>query len=289
MHADFRSDLPLFLVSFPKSGNTWVRIFLANYLAEQTGPLALNDMRYVAHIADVSLFEGWIGCSPWDLEPRRVALLRREIHGALHREVDRIMFYKVHDNFLLPDGTTHMFPQGCARVVYLVRNPLDVAVSVKHHFDLASFETAIDYLGGRRVSFNHLGRSRTQMRQYIGPWSQHVKGWCEASDIEVLTLRYEDLLSDPRQGFGRLLQYLNWPRLETRFERALNASCFARLQAAEQSQGFSEHYAGQSLFFRSGQAGDWRSRLSPDHIDTILGEHGEVMAKFGYLDALQGS
>lgn len=287
LHSDFRMGLPLFLASFPKSGNTWIRIFLGNYLADGAHPLPLNDLRYFAHIADTSLFEGWIGCSPWELSPARVALLRRELHGALHRDVERIMFYKVHDNFFLPDGVTRMFPEGCARVVYVLRNPLDVAISVKHHFDLASIDAAIDYVAGRRVSFAHLGHNRTHMRQFIGSWSQHVRGWCEASGMEMLILRYEDLLNNSRQSFEDLLRFLHWPMDATRFERALNASWFSRLQAAERAQGFAEHYAGQSLFFRSGRAGDWRSHLLPSHLDRMLSEHGEVMKKHGYLEGMQ--
>ncbi len=284
----FQSDLPLFLASYPKSGNTWARIFLGNYLADEPNPLALNDLRYFHHIADAHLFESWVGYPPNDLAPEQVTALRQELHGALRGELTKAMCYKVHDSFFLRDGKTRLFPAGCARVVYLLRNPLDVAVSLKHHYDLPDMDAAIDQLAGRPVAFGHLGRASTQMRQYFGNWSAHVRGWCDASDIEILRLRYEDLLRDPKQAFSTVLQFLRWPLDEARLARALEASRFERLRAEEQQHGFSEHYAGSSAFFRAGRAEGWRDHLSPSQVARLIEDHGEVMERFGYLGSLLG-
>lgn len=281
----FKLRQPLLLVSYPKSGNTWVRIFLANYLADEPSPLKLNDLRFFQHIAGAVLFEHLVGYPPWELSREQQTQLRREMHGGLKQFLPLYPCFKVHDNLFLKDGQTRMFPAHCGQVIYVVRNPLDVCVSLMHHFNLSDLDMSVNYLAGEAVSFEHLTRGRSQLPQHYGSWSAHVRGWSEVSDLDLLVLRYEDLCREPRVAFAQVLAALGLGPDPERLDRAISACSFERLQVEERDTGFVEHFSGEALFFRSGKSGGWRERLNPQQVRRIVADQGELMQRFGYLDA----
>ena len=197
-------------------------------------------------------------------------------------EAGKPLFYRVHDAFHRNRAGEPLFPEDAtAGAVYLLRNPLDVAVSWAFYSGV-DFAASIAMLNDRRFWLR--GQGCPQLRQRLFDWSSHVRSWTGAP-FPVLAVRYEDLLADAAGQIGRVARFL---RLEGasdagRRRHAAASSGFDRLRQEEERAGFGERKAGNPHpFFRSGKAGGWRRHLNAAQVREVVRAHGETMAASGY-------
>jgi len=227
----------VWLASYPKSGNTWTRLFLANYLFDCKTPLPINQVHRLG-IGDavVRTYEMVAG-GPFNPADHRQALKLRPkvLRGIVANDAD-MNFVKTHNAREKAFGV-ELIPREVTRsAVYVIRHPLDVALSYARHYGM-SIEAAVDALSR---SDNTISGNQYSVPQYLGRWSTHVQSWTRTRDFPVLVLRYEDLKADPTAGFRRLLGHLGFPVHEERLERAVRFSSFDELSAQEAKAGFVE-------------------------------------------------
>ncbi|HZW26304.1 MAG TPA: sulfotransferase domain-containing protein [Gallionella sp.] len=274
------------LASYPKSGNTWCRAFLYNYLHSGEQPADINELR----LGRMPSLRNWIdevlGFDSSELSEDEVELLRPDVYR-WENTSGEISYRKTHDAYTyLPDGEP-LFPvEGMLGAIYIIRNPLDVAVSYSH-YNHCSIDRAIEQMGKNLyLSLSSNKRLDMHVRQHLLTWSQHVASWVDAPGIRAETLRYEDMQSAPINAFTRLVRFLGLPDDEERIARAVRFSEFNTLKAQEISNGFKDSPTGVQDFFRKGIVGDWENVLTETQVHRIIADHGEIMARFGYLDAL---
>ena len=119
----------------------------------------------------------------------------------LHRNEPALA--KTHEAYRLP-GAPARFPRaGAAGVVYLVRNPLDVAVSYAHHLN-RSLDRTIRRMDDPTAHGLHIpGGIFDRLPKPLTTWGGHVASWTGQTDLPLHVARYEDLLADPRAGWPR--------------------------------------------------------------------------------------
>src|SRR5581483_5694512 len=129
---NMRSDRSIvWLASYPKSGNTWLRILLANYMSGAQGPAGIDQLELFPIASLRRLFDDLVGIEASDLTAAEITAYRGEAYRVLAREHPPPVFVKVHDAYQTSDEGTPLFPAEITRcVVYVVRNPLDLVVSL---------------------------------------------------------------------------------------------------------------------------------------------------------------
>ena len=190
------------LASYPKSGNTWMRVFLTNLRRGGTTPADINDLDPTIGASGREVFDRLLGYDTANLTHDEIDALRPDVYTHLAAHADTPLICKVHDAYThLPDGRP-LFPTTAASVViYLVRNPLDVSVSLAHHNQMAGIDPAIDLMRDPQATLG--ARTRTgAFRQQLLSWSGHVRSWVDAPELAVHVVRYEDLLSRPVETFS---------------------------------------------------------------------------------------
>jgi len=269
----------VWLASYPKSGNTWVRVFLHNLLRPGAQPHDINDMNRLS-TTDVApeWYEKVLGRPAAAMTPLETAQARPLVHKLIHDTAEGLILVKSHCALIEHLGTPTVTPRYSFAAVYLVRNPLDVAVSYAHHLGVG-IDEAIALMGEE----NHIIAAHPRgVAQVMGSWSQNVQSWTAQPHPGLLVLRYEDLLNKPKQAFGRLATFLRAddPRI---LPNAIAQSSFAQMQAQEASAGYHERPASARRFFRAGTAGQWKQALTAAQIAAVVERHKLQMAKFGYL------
>ncbi len=274
----------VWLASYPKSGNTWFRVFLANLLADADTPASINDLDTPIASAR-ELFDETVGFDASDLSLDEIDRLRPEIYCHLAGGLKEPYFMKIHDAWtLLEDGRPLIPAAATAGAIYFTRNPLDVAVSFAHHSGW-DYDTAIASMADDNFTFCGTPTClHNQFRQRLLSWSAHVLSWVDRPPFPVCVLRYEDLKASPRETFTRAVRFAGLHHSAVQIEKALAFSRFETLRRQEDAEGFREKSAATIRFFRAGQAGSWRSELNASHVKRIVSDHGEVMQRFGYLD-----
>ena len=320
----------VWLASYPKSGNTWLRAVLTNYLRDagergsHSEPASINALIGGPVAADRETFNEWVGLDSSDLAPDEVLRHRPLFHVLLARESgeppagerrrapypagkppreDTSAFVKVHDAYLRTGDGTALFPkEATAGVVYLVRNPLDVAVSYAHHLQ-KSIDDTVRWMNDPAAAEAEVsGGIHTQVPQPLLTWSGHVSSWLDQEELPIHVARYEDLLADPTAAFGAIVRFAGLDRgdgtpagergrsslperssTSARLARAVDHAAFSRLRAQEEASGFFEKQPTAPSFFRAGVAGSWRNVLDSRQVRALVDAHGPVMARLGYL------
>jgi Sulfotransferase domain len=240
-------DDDVFITSYPRSGNTWFRFLVANL---KTGGMA-----------GFSNLESLVP----DVYQNSDAVLRR---------APRPRILKSHEAF---DGR---YP----RVIYLIRDPRDVAVSYYHFLikwrlidDGYSIERYVSRFVAGDVPF--------------GSWGDHAESWMSLrpAGMPFVLIRYEDLLADPVRELVRGAELLGVDRgAAALFERAVALSSADRMRELEKREfrqwATTRHSRDDKEFVRGARHGTWLKELPADEAERIAERWQPLMRGFGYLD-----
>lgn len=276
----------VWLASYPRSGNTWLRAFLTNYLRDAGDCASINALAGGSDVIRREVFDEHLGLSSSDLTPAEVLRLRPRLHMLVGAELPRPSFVKVHDACVRTGGGTLLFPPAVSLgAIYLVRNPLDVAVSSMHFWNWPAARSVAELCRPEAVLSQPAGGLHPVLPQPLRSWSGHVESWLNQGELPVHAVRYEDMLADPGAAFGAILRFAGIEPDGARLGRAVEHSRFTRLRAQEERCGFAEKPPTARFFFRSGRAGTWRDTLSRGEVRLLIDAHGPLMERFGYLSA----
>jgi hypothetical protein len=262
-----------------------MRIFLTNYLRDADTPADINDLDGGPIASARRAFDEAVGVEASDLTPEEIDHFRPGVYVQMAAQAEGTLFLKVHDAYVLNVEGEPLFPAAATQgVIYLLRNPLDVAVSFAHHSSL-SLDKMVPRLcdEGYTLAY-HEHKLASQLRQRLLSWRGHVVSWVETSGLPVHVVRYEDMVEDTVATFTKAVRFAGLPVNAARVEKALAFSSFERLQAMERDHGFHERAAKAPSFFRKGKVGDWRNALTDAHVAQLIAAHRDVMLRFGYLD-----
>jgi Sulfotransferase domain len=271
----------IWLASYPKSGSTWLRAFLHNYLRDTAAPHPINSlMDITTGESGTSLYRPYNATPPTTWTPADVQRMRPRVHQDLTQLHPGPIFVKTHNALARIAGAPLITPRVTAAAICIVRDPRDIAMSYSRHLAL-SLDDTIAFMARPDAA---TGGTEHEVYEYLGPWSAHVDSWTNRVDPRLHMLRYEDLIEDPLPRFAGLIRFLGQEPDPDRLARAVAHSSFATLQSQEQESGFIERPAGATApFFRAGRAGQWRDALTVAQRRRIEADHLPTMARLGYL------
>lgn len=270
----------IWLASYPKSGNTWMRSFLHNLFRNASQPVNINEIDDFCLGTSVgSWYKRYVAKPVDELTADEIAQYRMQVQRDFMTVFPDSVFVKTH-NYL---GEAHGVPlhnmEATAGAIYIVRNPLDVVLSMMPHFGL-TLDEAIDLLaneGGGSI------QTSTHVPEHYGSWSTNVRTWTRSPSPGLLVMRYEDMLDKPKKSFKTVTSFLGLKPSPERLERAIRFSSFKVLKAQEEKAGFKERPDVSKAFFREGKRDQWREKLTPEQVRRIISVHHEQMDRFGYI------
>jgi Sulfotransferase domain len=250
LHSPGRSLIILpddvFLVSFPKSGNTWTRFLIANLLYPQT-PASFANLH--------------------ELVPDPEGTSKRHFD---HMSRPRII--KSHE----------CFDPRYRRVIYIVRDPRDVALS-QYHYHRKCRKIADDYPMDKFITRFLAGETCPH-----GSWGENVSTWLitRRNDPRFLLLRYEDLIEDTPRELGKMAAFLGIEATRERLLQAVERSSADSMRKLEKEQshlsGLTKNSRKDLPFVRAATRGGWRSGLPTPLVQRIEGAWGALMKSVGY-------
>ncbi len=238
-----------FIVSYPKSGNTWTRFLVANLVYPDTP-------------ANFSNIEALI--------PDTIAVSRRAFARAPKPRI-----IKSHDYF------NPTWP----RIIYIVRDPRDVALS-QFHFHRKRKLIGDDYPMEKFVTRFLAGD--TTFPFIYGSWAENVSSWLATRHGRpgFLLLRYEDMVAQPERELTRIAAFLKIDPRPERISQAVERSSADQMRQLEKAQAdvwsLTKHSRKDIPFVRSAKSGGWRSGLSAESVAEIERTWGSLMRWLGY-------
>ena len=288
----------IWLASYPKSGNTWFRMLVANLSAKDGKPVDINDLPERGGIASARApFDHLLLIDSGLLTHEECDALRPLVYAELARgeqddEYDQVeqaqpvRFVKAHDAYTYTRKGEPLLGglNGASGAIVIVRDPRDVAPSLANH-NGGTIDNAIKMMNDPQASFcGRTERLQNQLRQQLPGWSGYMASWLEQTDIPVHLIRYEDMQTDTAGVLTRALAFAGRDAGEAEIRQAVALTSFGELQKQERERGFREAPRARpgGTFFRRGVAGAWRDELTPEQVARIEAEHALMMTRLGY-------
>jgi hypothetical protein len=277
----------VWIASYPKSGNTWTRAFLHNLIkvisGEAAGEQDINAMNeYSTWEISAELYKKVLNKDPLQADHAEIAAARPRVQEKIAEMTDGLSFVKTHNALMMDHGVPTINSAVTSGAIYIVRNPLDVAISYAHHMG-RSIDDAIVHMEQRGLETKITEKS---VYEVYGSWSEHVHSWTRKPNRAVYIMRYEDMSADPKGVFSALARHLLMLPSDEQLSRAIELSSFERLKKQESEAGFRERPKVAKQFFREGKANQWQKLLTRSQIRRIVSAHQVQMRRFGYLPEL---
>jgi hypothetical protein len=269
----------IWLASYPKSGNTWMRAFLHNLLRDPGEAYDINRLGEFSYSDSTIHFYAPYLPKPWqEWSTKEVMETRWKAQRDIGRMSPDDVFVKTHNALVEFDDLPMINMDLTAGAIYIVRNPLDVCISLADHYG-SSISEAIQVMSSPSSG---TPSSDQLVFEIHNTWSTHVFSWTKQPGPWLHVVRYEDMIKKPIVAFSRVARFLGLNPERQRLERAIKASSFESLRAQEDAHGFRERSYKAEKFFRVGKAGQWREKLTKAEIERMADIHKVQMERFGY-------
>tara|TARA_B100001013_G_scaffold337116_1_gene256947 strand:- start:544 stop:1302 length:759 start_codon:yes stop_codon:yes gene_type:complete len=249
----------IWLASYPKSGNTYLRFLIYNYLyAEVSESIEVENKMPDIH----KLLSSGRG---------------------LNTELNQSVFAKTHFCY----NEKHPYHKDTRGFIYIIRNPRDVLLSNSRYSGVTGNQQ-IDLQAFAHQFINLMGVPRWK-KMNMGTWPEHIATWLSAtSQFPHLFLKYEELRKDPVSILKNIIQFLNLEFNEKRLNRAIEMSSLEVMRVLEKKE---KENSTKTLFDDQGKdqyfVGEGKSNQSLAHIgedteELFQNRFGRVMNIFGY-------
>jgi hypothetical protein len=258
----------IWLASFHKSGNTWLRAFLANYFAPKGAPVGINKL-FDEVVSDVrqDFFDQVAGVPFQGRSFDDSIALRPKVQRLIAAAKPGHQFVKTHSKIARIGPVDLILPEVTAAAIYIIRNPFDLAPSYARHSNVP-IDRSIENMCDAKA----LTASKTQIFEVLGRWDDHVASWTGSRGLDLHVMRYEDMAADPERAFRALLGFLRVRVGDGKLRRSIRSASFDSLQGQEARQGFRERPGAMQRFFVRGKPGGWREELTPAQVARIRAE-----------------
>lgn len=266
------------LASYPKSGNTWVRMFLSAYF--NNGELDFNDLTPCKYDDGTSFKYGKHAEKNGIISEEAQLLLRNSLLYTILEKNPGAIYLKTHNANITMDGV-QLIPQVVSRnAIYIVRDPRDIVISFADHFN-KSIDDVISILNDN--SRKIVDDKNNQITGYLGTWSNHINSWNHNKmNMPSIIFKYENFHIDPEKAFTGILIHLNLPIVKPLFIKTLDIISFENVSKKEDKEGFREKSNRQKKFFRQGTVNQWKTILTKEQVYQIEMDHNKVMKLLKY-------
>jgi|TARA_B110000967_G_scaffold187583_1_gene209620 hypothetical protein len=283
----------IWLASYPKSGNTFLRALLSAYLFTKDGNFNFESLKNIKQFPDNGIFEKLgINISDEKEVVKNYINVQKEINK---RDKQNIRFLKTHSALNDLNGYKFTDLNNCLGTIYIVRDPRNIVKSYSNHNQI-SLDRATEIIkevrtiGGIKSSTDRTNETIT----HVGSWSSNYTSWKEFKKVDrYLLIKYEDLVKETEKTFLNVLNFINKitkSKLaldQIKLKKTLITTRFDNLQNLEKNSHFTEQAKdkeGKSInFFKYGPNNNWKDYLSSKNLNVLENSFKEEMTELEYL------
>lgn len=278
----------IWIASYPKSGNTWLRSLLSTYYFTKDGNFNFQILNNIKSFPSSSYFEKY---SDNFSEPESTAKYWISEQRSINLD-KRIKFLKTHNALCKIDGHSFTDENNSIGAIHIVRDPRNVLTSLSNHYQIKKSD-ALEFMLQNRKAIVEKKDNRYLGFNPLFSWSIHEKSWSECNKFPVLTIRYEDLQLETFVTFKKVISFISkLTNKKNSFKRekakkTISSCEFNKLKKMENEVGFNEAISskltGEKVkFFNLGKDNDYKKLLGKDLIEKMNSLFKEQIKKYEY-------
>jgi len=281
----------IWLASYPKSGNTYVRAFLSAYYFSENGQFDFSQISNINQFPHEKFFKEKVNSI--SEASRQWMPIQREIN-----KDKKIRFFKTHSFLGNYQNNKFTSPETTLGAVYIVRDPRNVLTSIKNHYSFDD-DNALKMITDKKRSLMSNNGSHASLT-FISSWAENYLSWLRDNRFRRLFVKYEDLITNKYETFRDIIVFTNtlMNRVEgvdkSKLQKAIETTNFNVLKKKEISETFDGsqssfkswrkfHSENKNLFFNLGPENNWKKILNTKISNKIEIGFEKEMKKLGYL------
>ena len=279
----------IWIASYPKSGNTWIRSLLTSYLYSNDGLFNFDLLKKINQFPSPQYFKFFLKdftnikkvSEFWIAAQERINLFNQDI-----------TFLKTHSALCKLENNAFTNKANTKGVIYIVRDPRNVITSFSHHYSM-NIEKSFNFMTDKSNMLvgSEWGGKNFGIATILGNWSEHYKSWKNLKIAPILIIKYEDLLNDPKNSFIKIIKFLSqFMKIEInekKITNTINSCSFDNLSQKEKSEGFEEAMTSPQKekinFFYLGKKNNWENLLDSKIEKKISKIFNDEMRELKYL------
>ena len=278
----------IWLASYPKSGNTWLRSIVSSLLYSKSGNFDFELLKNIRQFPEKQFFKDIIDdFSNFDEIKSNWINAQEKINLS-----QDLRIFKTHQGKYTLGEHNFTNDENTLAVIYIVRDPRNLVSSISHHFNF-TLDKACEFLLSPEIIGN--GKSwkekKDGMYNLLGKWNDHYRSWTVNKE-NLLLIKYEDLVKDVDTQMNRIINFLKkYTTFDTNTDKNKNiikTTSFENLQDMEKKGKFIENSFSKDMkkinFFHLGPKNKWKDDLSEDILRKIENSFGKEMKELGYLN-----
>ena len=283
----------LWIASYPKSGNTYMRALLSSYFFTKDGNFNFEILKTIKIFPHINLFKNLgININDENEVVKNYIKVQEEVNKL---NIGSINFMKTHSTMQSINGNQFTDLKNSLGAIYLVRDPRNIITSFSNHYDISIDDAAKDlmsfkYLKGVKNN-NDFG---DQVLTHMGSWADNYNSWKEFKKYKkYILIKYEDLVSEPKKTFLDVLNFINNFMKKKividkkKLENTIRTTSFNYLKNLEEKEGFEESHKDKKgnkiSFFKYGPKNNWEKFITNDIRVKIENYFNKEMKELGYL------
>ena len=281
----------IWLSSYPKNGNTWIRSLISAYYYSNDG-LFLGDqsLRNIEQFPTKKNLEGF----NFDLnQPGDSARFWIPAQEKINMD-KKVRFFKTHNALVKLGQNDFTNVKNSLGGIYIVRDPRNVIDSMARHFQIKHSEALIAMQDEKNFTYDFKKKNDYSDYQFISSWEKNYQSWKYNKLIPVKFIKYEDLLKETFFVFKEIIDFID--KLinnkngfnREKAKRAVKSTSFENLKKIEESKGFSESINARKdnkkiPFFHLGPKNEWRKNFDEAYIKKINHIFEKNLSELNYL------
>jgi hypothetical protein len=279
----------IWISSYPKSGNTWLRSLISNYFFSKDGNFNFELIKQIDSFPSSKFFKSYEDkfekpedtSKYWIKEQEKINLTNKNF------------FFKTHNALCKINGNKFTDRNNTLAAIYLIRDPRNVVTSIANHYQI-SIREAFNFMKDNKRGIVEKDGERYTGFQPLLSWSLHLKSWSENTLYPTLIIKYEDLIIDTTSTFKKVLNFINdVTKSKKNIDEQKLLTCienckFSNLKKMENQNGFEESMIDKKTgnkitFFNLGKKNDFRNLLEKNLIDEMNEYFKYQLEKYKYI------
>jgi len=279
----------IWIASYPKSGNTWLRSLISSYFFTDDGFFDFKLLKNIPSYPSPPFFEKYP--DKFD-KPEATAKYWIPEQERINKNNNKLIFLKTHNALCKINGYSFTDTKNSLGAVHIIRDPRNVISSISNHYQI-DLDEALKFMKTPNKAIFVKKDERYLGFNALFSWSSNNKSWSECQKFPILTIKYEDLEKETFETFKKVFEFIKKvSKLKEDFnqkkaEMAIKNCNFEKLQKLEKEKGFYEAISKKNSsekikFFNLGNKNNYKDLLNKNLIDEINLFYKDELKKYNY-------